>query len=255
MFGEAVARRFAAFGAAVTIADISDEGARIARDLGDRGHFSRMDIGVDREVERAVAETAAQFGGIDFVINMAASYVDHGIETSRDDWLLSLNVNVVGAARMVREAHPHMKQRGGGAIVNFGSVGGKTARVGRWAYPTSKAALIHLTRCQAADLASDNIRVNSISPAWTWSRPLREAANDDRQLAQRFAADLHMLPRFADPSEVGEAVLFLCSEHASFITGSDLACDGGNSALGPDGLRSALVELREASHRIHTQGS
>ena len=148
---------------------------------------------------------------------------------------------------MVSEAYPHLKRRGGGAVVNFGSIGGKRARVGRWAYPTSKAALIHLTRCQAADLARDNIRVNSISPAWTWSKPLREAANDDRQLAQQFAADLHILQRFAEPAEVAEAVVFLCSEHASFITGCDLACDGGNSALGPEGLRSPLVELRQAS--------
>ena len=70
----------------------------MARELGDHGCFSRMDIGVDDDVERAVAETAARFGGIDFVVNMAASYVDGGLETTRDDWLASLNVNVVGAA-------------------------------------------------------------------------------------------------------------------------------------------------------------
>jgi NAD(P)-dependent dehydrogenase (short-subunit alcohol dehydrogenase family) len=179
---------------------------------------------------------------------MAATYVDDGIETSRKDWLHALDVNLVGGARLVRCVHPHMQRRGGGAIVNFGSVGGKAARVGRWAYPTSKAAVIHLTRCQAADLAPDNIRVNSISPAWTWSRPLQEAADDDRELARTFAEPLHMLPRFAEPREVAEAVLFLCSEHASFVTGCDLACDGGNSALGPEGLRSPLRELRDASH-------
>ena len=161
--------------------------------------------------------------------------------------MYALNVNVVGGARLVRAVQPQMKRRGGGAIVNFGSVGGKAARVGRWVYPTSKAAIIHLTRCQAADLARDNIRVNSISPAWTWSRPLREAANDNRELAREFAEQLHMLPRFAEPREVAEAVLFLCSDHASFITGCDLACDGGNSALGPEALRSPLSELRDAS--------
>jgi NAD(P)-dependent dehydrogenase (short-subunit alcohol dehydrogenase family) len=206
-----------------------------------------MDISVDEEIDRAVAETAERFGGIDFIVNMAATYIEGGIDTSREDWLASLNVNVIGAARVVSAAHPYLVRRGGGAIVNFGSVGGKTARAGRWAYPTGKAALIHLTRCQAADLAKDNIRVNSISPAWTWSRPLREAAHDNRELAQQFASELHMLQRFADPAEVGEAVLFLCSDHASFITGCDLACDGGNSALGPDGLRSVLAELSDAS--------
>jgi NAD(P)-dependent dehydrogenase (short-subunit alcohol dehydrogenase family) len=246
-FGEGVVREFAAAGASVAIADIDDEGERIAADLGDRVLYRRTDVGVDAEVDAVVSETAERFGGIDFLVNMAASYVDEGIETTRDGWLHALNVNVVGAARMVSAVHPHMKRRGGGSVVNFGSVGGKAARVGRWVYPTSKAALIHLTRCQAADLARDNIRVNSVSPAWTWSRPLREAAGDDRSLAREHAAELHMLARFAEPAEVAAAVLFLCSDHASFITGCDLACDGGNSALGPEGLRSPLVELREAA--------
>ena len=247
LFGETIVREFASAGAAVAIADISDEGEQIAADLGDRALFRRTDVGIDADIDSVVAATAERFGGVDFLVNMAASYVDAGIDTTRDDWLHALNVNVVGAARMVSAVHPYMMRRGGGAIVNFGSVGGKSARAARWAYPTSKAALIHLTRCQAADLAQDNIRVNSLSPAWTWSRPLREAANDDPAAARRFAAQLHMLPRFADPAEVAGAVLFLCSDHASFVTGSDLACDGGNSALGPEGLRSPLVELRESS--------
>ena len=249
-FGEAVVRAFATTGVAVTVADIDDRGRAVAAELGDGALYCRMDIGSDADVERAVTETVERFGGIDFLVNMAASYVDGGIDTSRDDWLHALNVNVVGGARLVRAVHPHMQRRGGGAIVNFGSVGGKAARVGRWAYPTSKAAVIHLTRCQAADLARDNIRVNSISPAWTWSRPLREAANDDRELARTFAEQLHMLPRFAEPEEVADAVLFLCSDHASFITGSDLACDGGNSALGPEALRSPLAELRDAAREL-----
>ena len=246
-FGEAVVRAFAAEGVKAAVADIDVAGETVAGELGDSALFCRMDVGSDADVERAVAETVEHFGGIDFLVNMAATYVDAGIDTSRDDWLHALNVNVVGGACLVRAAHPHMKRRGGGAIVNFGSVGGKAARVGRWAYPTSKAAVIHLTRCQAADLARDNIRVNSISPAWTWSRPLREAANDDRELARSFAEQLHMLPRYAEPGEVADAVLFLCSDHASFITGCDLACDGGNGALGPEALRSPLSELREAS--------
>jgi NAD(P)-dependent dehydrogenase (short-subunit alcohol dehydrogenase family) len=246
-FGEAVASAFAAAGVAVTVADVNEGGAGVAAALGEHGLFCRADIGSDEDVERIVAETVERFGGVDFLVNMAASYTDRGIETSREEWLHALNVNVVGGARLVHAVRPHMQARGGGAIVNFGSVGGKAARVERWAYPTSKAAVIQLTRCQAADLAPNNIRVNSVSPAWTWSRPLREAANDDRELAQTFAEELHMLRRFAEPDEIAQAVLFLCSDHASFVTGCDLACDGGNGSLGPEGLRSPLVELRDAS--------
>jgi NAD(P)-dependent dehydrogenase (short-subunit alcohol dehydrogenase family) len=245
--GEGVARAFAAAGTAVTVADVDERGREVAAALGERGLFCRTDVTSDEDIERAVAETVARFGGVDFLVNMAATYTDAGPETSRADWLHALDVNVVGGARLVGAVRPHMKARGGGAIVNFGSVGGKAARVGRWTYPTSKAAVIHLTRCQAADLAPDNIRVNSVSPSWTWSRPLREAAGEDRELARTFAAELHMLRRFAEPDEVAQAVLFLCSDHASFVTGCDLACDGGNGVLGPEGLRSPLAELRDAA--------
>jgi NAD(P)-dependent dehydrogenase (short-subunit alcohol dehydrogenase family) len=245
-FGAAICRAFAAAGASVAIADLAAEGEGVARAIGERALFCRTDIRDDGDVERAVAAAAERFGGVDFLVNMAASYVDRGIETSRAEWLEALDVNVVGAARFVAAVVPELRRRGGGAIVNVGSIGGKAARAGRWAYPTSKAALIHLTRCQAADLAPEGIRVNSLSPGWTWSRPLGEAAGGDRELARRYAEPLHMLRRFAEPEEVAEAVLFLCSEHASFVTGCDLACDGGNSALGPEGLRSPLAELRSA---------
>ncbi|HJU47503.1 MAG TPA: SDR family oxidoreductase [Gaiellaceae bacterium] len=242
-FGEAVAGAFVDAGASVTIADVAESGIDVAESLGERALFCRTDVTEDAAIEGAVAATVDRFGGIDFLVNMAATYLDRGIETSREEWLQALSVNVVGTARFVSAVAPHLKARGGGAIVNFASVGGKAARVGRWTYPTSKAALLQLTRCQAADLAPDGIRVNSVSPAWTWSRPLREAAGDDRERARRYAAPLHVMRRFAEPREIAEAVLFLCSDHASFVTATDLACDGGNSALGPEGLTTPLAVL------------
>ena len=246
-FGEGVVRAFVETGASVAIADIDEAGERIASELGEPVLFARTDVTVDEDIDRAVAETEARFGGVDFLVTMTATYLDDGMSTSRDDWLRALNVNLVGVARFVQAVVPAMERRGGGAVVNFGSVGGKAGRTGRWVYPTSKAAVIQLSRCQAADLAPLGIRVNSLSPAWTWSRPLREAAGDDRDAANRFAAPLHMLGRFAEADEIAQAVLFLCSDHASFVTGSDLACDGGNSALGPEGLRTPLAELRAAT--------
>jgi NAD(P)-dependent dehydrogenase (short-subunit alcohol dehydrogenase family) len=251
-FGESVVRAFVEAGAAVAIADIDEAGEQVAAESGDAVLFRRTDVTVDEDIEAAVAATVDRFGGVDFLITMVASYLDHGGDTRREDWLRALNVNVVGAARFVNAVVPHMQRRGGGAVVNFGSVGGKAGRVGRWVYPTSKAAVIQLTRCQAADLAPHNIRVNSLSPAWTWSRPLRDAAGDDREAANRFAAPLHMLGRFAEAREIAQAALFLCSDHASFVTGSDLACDGGNSALGPEGMRTPLAELAVARRDSRT---
>ncbi|HEX7007565.1 MAG TPA: SDR family oxidoreductase [Alphaproteobacteria bacterium] len=247
-FGAAVVRAFVEAGASVALADIDEPaGRRLAEALGPSVLFRRTDLADDGQIAAFVDAAVARFDGIDFVVNIACTYLDQGMASTRADWHRALDVNLIGGALLVQRAHPHMRARGGGAVVNFGSIGGKAARAGRWIYPTSKAAVIQLTRCQAMDLAADNIRVNSISPAWTWSAPLEAAAGGDRERARATAAPFHMLKRFGEPTEVAQAVLFLCSDHASFITGSDLACDGGNSAMGPEGDRAPLAVLREAT--------
>ena len=247
-FGAAVVDAFVEAGASVALADIDEAaGRRLAEGHGKALLFRQTDIADDRQIAAFVEAAAGRFGGIDFVVSMACVYLDRGVDSSRADWHKALDVNLIGGALLVQQALPHMRARGGGAVVNFGSIGGKAGRAGRWIYPTSKAAVIQLTRCQAMDLAADNIRVNSISPAWTWSGPLKQAAGGDRERARATAAPLHMLKRFAEPSEVAQAVLFLCSDHASFVTGSDLACDGGNSAMGPEGAGAALADLRAAT--------
>ena len=247
-FGAAVVGAFVEAGAKVALADIDDAaGRQLAEKHGQAVLFRQTDIADDGQLGAFVDAAVKRFGGIDFVVSMACSYLDRGMASSRADWHKALDVNLIGGALLVQQAHPHMRARGGGAVVNFASIGGKGGRLGRWIYPTSKAAIIQLTRCQAMDLAADNIRVNSISPAWTWSGPLEQAAGGDRERARAIAAPLHMLKRFAEPSEVAQAVLFLCSDHASFITGSDLPCDGGNAAMGPEGDRTPLAELRAAT--------
>jgi hypothetical protein len=101
-------------------------------------------------------------------------------------------------------------------------------------YAVSKAAILGMTRNQAAHLAQHKIRVNSVSPGWTWSNVIKQLSGDDRTKTDRVAAPLHMLGRAGDAEEVANAVLFLCSDQASFITGTDIAVDGGYTALGPE---------------------
>ena len=112
-------------------------------------------------------ETAERFGRLDFLVNLACSYVDNGLASTRAEWLTTLNVNVASAAMMLQAALPHMKRQGGGAVVNFTSISSGVAQTGRWLYPVSKAALVQLTRNMAMDLAPENVRVNSVSPGWT----------------------------------------------------------------------------------------
>jgi NAD(P)-dependent dehydrogenase (short-subunit alcohol dehydrogenase family) len=246
LIGQAVVRAFHEAGANVAIADIDSDGGRaLAEALDERVLFAETDIRDDAQIERFVAEVVERFGGIDFLVNLACSYVDEGPASPRADWLESLNVNVVSAVMMATTVRPHMAAKQRGAIVNFTSISAKVAQTGRWLYPVGKAALVQLTRNMAMDFAGDGIRVNSVSPGWTWSRVMDELTGSDRAKTDRVAAPFHLLGRAGDPEEVAEVVLFLCSDNASVVTGADYAADGGYSAMGPEQAEPAIPRLME----------
>ncbi len=133
------------------------------------------------------------------------------MQSGREDWLKALDVNVVSAVMAARAVRPHLVAAGGGAIVNFTSISSKVAQTGRWLYPVSKAALVQVTRNMAMDFAADGIRVNAVSPGWTWSRVMDELTHGDHAKTDRVAADYHLLRRVGDPREVADVVAFLLS--------------------------------------------
>ncbi|MDN3558122.1 SDR family oxidoreductase [Halomonas maura] len=244
LIGQAVAEAFVAAGAGVAILDIDAEaGAALADRLGPGACFLATDITDDARLQQAVEEVEARFGGIDALINLACSYLDEGVASSRADWLKALDINLVSAVMASKAVLPAMRRRGGGAIVNFSSISAQAAQTGRWLYPASKAAIRQLTRSMALDFAEEGIRVNAVSPGWTWSRLIEEVSGGDRERTDRVAGDFHMLGRAGDPEEVAQVVLFLCSERASFVTGADYAVDGGYSALGPEQRVPAIPRL------------
>jgi len=158
--GATIVRALHGEGARVVIADIeSAAGKVLAKRLGEGAMFQRTDVESDEDIIACVAATVAAFGGIDILVNNACSFLDKGLQSSREEWHRALDVNIVGGAVFVREAAPHMRRRGGGAIVNFSSIAGKHGQRGRALYPAAKAAILQLTRNEAMELAAGAIRV------------------------------------------------------------------------------------------------
>lgn len=242
LVGQGVVRALHDAGARVVIADIDADGAReIAGELGDRVEVAQVDITDDA----AVAALIAGQERIDILVNLACSYLDEGADTDRQGWLTALDVNVASAVMVATAARAKLAASGHGAIINFTSISSKVAQTGRWVYPASKAALVQVTRSMAMDFAPDKIRVNSVSPGWTWSKIMDTLSEGNRDKTDQVAAPFHLTGRVGDPIEVGRVVAFLASDAASVVTGADWAADGGYSAMGPEQAVPTIPQLSE----------
>ncbi len=237
--GEATVSEFAARGVAVAIFDINRErGEQVAQTLrakGQRVAAYTVDVSDAAACQSAVQQVAERWQRIDFLVNDAVSFIAKGIDATTAEWERSLGVNVRGYANMVAACHPVMKKTGG-AIVNLASISAHIAQPNRWTYNATKGAIVSMTKCQALDLSVDKIRVNSVSPGWIWTPEVQKAANHDRAKWEPIWGRYHMLRRLGEPSEVAKAILFLCSDDASFITATELNVDGGYMGLGSEGL-------------------
>ncbi|HJT77921.1 MAG TPA: glucose 1-dehydrogenase [Gemmataceae bacterium] len=237
--GRATCEVFAEEGAAVVVAERDEpSGREVAEGItrrGGRALFVRTDVADEASIRRMVAEAVRAFGKINVLVNNAAVFVLRGIEATPEEWRQILDVNVVGVALVTKHVVPEMRKAGGGAIVNLSSISSFIAQPHFWTYNATKAAVANLTRCMALDLAPDNIRVNAVAPGAVWTQiveRLTREAGMDRAAADRDPSwgGAHMIQRIAEPREIAQAILFLASDEASFITAENLMVDGGYTA-------------------------
>jgi 3-oxoacyl-[acyl-carrier protein] reductase len=233
-FGEGIARRFAAEGCSVIVADINDEGGkRVAGEIaasGGRTKFVHADVTKDADWGRLVAATTEAFGGLHIVINNAGT-------THRNQPMLNVTeelfdriyaVNVKSLFHSARHCVPHFRSQGGGVFVTIASTAGIRPRPGLTWYNGSKGAAIMTSRSMAVELAPDRIRVNIINPVAGETALLSEfmGGQDTPEIRAKFVATIP-LGRLALPLDIANAALYLASDEAEFITGVCLEVDGG----------------------------
>lgn len=238
--GAACAHLFAQRGARVAMWDLDGDGLErqagsIRAVVGDVDlSLHRLDVTEDAAMHREMDSIVERWGEVHHLVNCAVSFIAAGVDASRAEWDRSLGVNVTASALLAARASRHMPA--GASIVNISSISAHIAQRDRWTYNATKAAILALTRGQALDLARQGIRSNAVSPGWIWTPEVAKAADGDRERWEPVWGRFHILERLGEPEEVAEAVVFLSSAKASFITGAELMVDGGYSAIGPEGL-------------------
>ena len=236
--GKATAERMAEEGAAVAILDVRDEeGVALAAALTARGlkaAWWRCNVASEAEVKRTLDDVVAHFGKLDILVNNAgiAGVSKPTHEITEAEWDLVQSVNVKGVFFCTKHAIPHLKVAGGGSIINLSSIYGLVGGADVPPYHASKGAVRVMSKTDALLYAPDRIRVNSIHPGFIWT-PMVEghlASQGDVEQGRKAVGALHPLGHIGVPDDIAWGAVYLASDEAGFVTGSELVIDGGYTA-------------------------
>jgi len=237
--GRACVERMSDEGASVAIFDLLEaEGQALAAELAAKGRkaaFWKVDVSSEAAMKAAIDAAAAQFGGVNIMVNNA------GIsgsplptdQVSEADWDRVQAVNVKGVFFGTKHTIPHLRAAGGGAVINLSSIAGLIGIGGIAPYHASKGAVRLMSKNDAITYAAEQIRVNSIHPAYIWT-PMVEnhlrATAPDLDAAKAAAGMAHPVGRMGEPDDIAWAVVWLASDEAKFVTGAEIVIDGGYTA-------------------------
>ena len=231
--GRAAAIAFARRGAKVVIADWVDnnETADLIRSFGGTAQNFKCDVSIAEDVKKMVAFAVNTFGGLDYAFNNAgvegASAITH--ECTQENWDKTIRINLTGVWLCMKYEIPYMLKTGKGAIVNNASIAGMVGFPGIPAYVASKHGIIGLTQNAALEYAKQNLRVNAVCPGVIKTPMIDRFTGKDKVIEKQFE-NQEPVGRMGQPEEVAEAVIWLCSDASSFITGNAIAVDGGWTA-------------------------
>ena len=228
---------FVAQGAKVIAADLqAEKGAMLEKRFPDAARFAKCDVTIEADIAAAIGLAQSAFGGLDILFNNAG----HGgtplgvADLSADGWDQTFALLVRGPALGMKHAVPLMLARGGGSIINTASIAGLQAGFGPLAYSTAKAAVIQMSRCAAAELSTQKIRVNALCPGLIATSIFGASMGLPRDVADQMAArvaevgpKIQPIPKAGLPDDIAKAALYLASDDSEFVTGTHIVVDGG----------------------------
>jgi NAD(P)-dependent dehydrogenase (short-subunit alcohol dehydrogenase family) len=226
--GEFTVREMLKQGAKVVIADYDDAGGqKLADELGEGVSFIHVDVSNEEQVEAMVKHSVDTFGKVDILFsNAGIGSTGSTHELSLEDWNKTISVNLSGVFLCAKYALKEMVKQGSGSIVNCASILGHVGQAATASYTAAKGGVVNMTRALSVEYASQGIRVNAVCPGYI-NTPLLDQLDD---ATRKHLVSLHPLGRLGESHEVANAVVFLASDEASFVTGANLLVDGGYTA-------------------------